>query len=79
MSDQRQHNAPYAVELEPGRYAWCSCGESRKQPFCDGSHGPTGMRPLFFEITERKTVTPCGCKVTGKKPFCDGTHKKFTE
>ncbi|MBL8014262.1 MAG: CDGSH iron-sulfur domain-containing protein [Candidatus Omnitrophica bacterium] len=74
-----QHNEPYTVRLEAGRYAWCTCGVSKKQPFCDGSHGPTGMRPYFFEITEAQTVLLCGCKVTSKKPFCDGTHKKYAQ
>ena len=28
---------PYKVELLEGyRYAWCSCGLSKQQPFCDG-------------------------------------------
>ena len=30
---------PIGVELEAGKtYAWCSCGKSTNQPFCDGSH-----------------------------------------
>jgi CDGSH-type Zn-finger protein len=30
---------PIQVELEVGKsYYWCSCGHSKKQPFCDGSH-----------------------------------------
>jgi CDGSH iron-sulfur domain-containing protein 3 len=30
---------PFAVELRAGRtYAWCACGRSARQPFCDGSH-----------------------------------------
>lgn len=32
-------NAPYAVEVEEEKtYDWCSCGKSKNQPFCDGSH-----------------------------------------
>ncbi len=32
-------NAPYAVDVEQGEtYYWCSCGKSKNQPFCDGSH-----------------------------------------
>lgn len=29
---------PYILEMEPGKYAWCTCGRSATQPFCDGSH-----------------------------------------
>ncbi|XP_040002446.1 uncharacterized protein LOC120800420 isoform X2 [Xiphias gladius] len=30
---------PYRVKLSAGkRYAWCACGHSKKQPFCDGAH-----------------------------------------
>ncbi|MBI3617208.1 MAG: CDGSH iron-sulfur domain-containing protein [Candidatus Omnitrophica bacterium] len=67
------------MEMKPGRYAWCSCGESRKQPFCDGSHEKTGMRPIIEVITETKTVAWCACKSSEKKPFCDGTHKKWAD
>ncbi len=70
-------NAPFIVELEPRSYAWCSCGESRKQPFCDGSHGAAGMFPKHFEITEKKTAALCGCKTTRTPPYCDGSHKKI--
>jgi CDGSH-type Zn-finger protein len=29
---------PYKIELLAGcRYAWCACGLSRMQPFCDGT------------------------------------------
>ncbi len=69
--------APYVLELEPGRYAWCSCGRSEKQPFCDGSHKGTSFRPVVFELEERKRVALCGCKHTAKPPYCDGTHKQL--
>ncbi|MBI5814745.1 MAG: CDGSH iron-sulfur domain-containing protein [Nitrospinae bacterium] len=72
-------NAPYIVELKAGSYAWCGCGLSRKQPFCDGSHKGTeyeGMKnvPMVFEIEKDRHAALCGCKKTTKPPFCDGTH-----
>ena len=67
---------PFAVEIEAGKtYAWCACGRSNNQPFCDGSHKETGMTPHVFKAEESKTVYLCGCKRTGNPPFCDGTHK----
>jgi len=68
--------APYAVELEADKtYAWCACGRSANQPFCDGSHKETGLSPIVFKAEESKTAYLCGCKRTGDKPHCDGTHK----
>jgi len=70
-------NEPFTLEMKPGRYAWCSCGESKKQPFCDGTHENTGLYPKIEILTEAKTVSWCGCKSTSTPPYCDGTHKKF--
>ena len=68
---------PYVMEVQPGTYAWCACGNSRKQPFCDGSHAGTGMTPRIEEIQEARTVAWCGCKRSKTKPFCDGSHKSL--
>lgn len=68
---------PYVQTLTPGKYAWCSCGKSQKNPFCDGSHKVTNLKPVVFEITEEKKVALCGCKHTNSKPFCDGTHRNL--
>ena len=27
--------SPYVLIGEKKKYAWCSCGKSEKQPFCD--------------------------------------------
>ncbi|MCU0543853.1 MAG: CDGSH iron-sulfur domain-containing protein [Oscillatoriaceae cyanobacterium Prado104] len=68
---------PVVMELEPGKYYWCACGQAKNQPFCDGSHKGSGFVPLAFEITEKKAVALCNCKHTVKSPFCDGTHSKL--
>ncbi|XP_067397290.1 CDGSH iron-sulfur domain-containing protein 3, mitochondrial isoform X2 [Emydura macquarii macquarii] len=74
---------PYQVDLKAGkRYAWCACGHSKKQPFCDGSHktATPGISPLRFQLDEDKSAWLCGCKRTKTPPFCDGTHKeKFVQ
>uniref|UniRef100_A0A663E4I3 Iron-binding zinc finger CDGSH type domain-containing protein n=1 Tax=Aquila chrysaetos chrysaetos TaxID=223781 RepID=A0A663E4I3_AQUCH len=70
---------PFPVELKAGKkYAWCACGHSKNQPFCDGAHkkAAPGISPLRFIPEEDKTVWLCGCKRTRSPPYCDGTHKE---
>lgn len=70
---------PFAVDLEKGkRYAWCTCGRSASQPFCDGSHRGSEFKPHLFVAEETKTAYLCGCKHTANPPFCDGTHAKLS-
>lgn len=69
--------APYVMEVKPGKYFWCACGQSKNQPYCDGAHKGTSFTPLMEEITETKTVAWCGCKHAGNKPYCDGSHTKI--
>ncbi len=72
--------SPLEFELEAGKkYAWCSCGLSANQPFCDGSHGGTSFVPNVFQAEEAKTVYFCTCKRTGGAPYCDGSHASVTE
>jgi CDGSH-type Zn-finger protein len=67
---------PASVQLVKGRkYYFCTCGESQKQPFCDGSHKNTAFNPHVFEAAEDGEAWLCQCKQTGTRPFCDGTHK----
>lgn len=69
---------PFAVDLKAGKaYAWCSCGRSAKQPFCDGSHKATSMQPVMFNAEKDGKAYVCGCKATGNQPFCDGSHSKL--
>ncbi len=68
--------SPYVVTLEPRRYAWCTCGLSAKDPFCNGSHKEIeGFKSLGFEVEEEKKVALCACKHTKTPPYCDGSHK----
>ena len=69
--------ASYPVELAAGDYWWCSCGQSKKQPLCDGSHKGTEFTPKKFTITQAETKRLCGCKYSKNAPFCDGTHKSL--
>ncbi len=66
----------YYTELEIERtYLWCSCGASRMQPYCDGSHRGTEFRPVPCQATRpEEEVLFCGCKRTGTPPYCDGAH-----
>ncbi|XP_064380759.1 CDGSH iron-sulfur domain-containing protein 3, mitochondrial [Dromaius novaehollandiae] len=70
---------PFAVELKAGRtYAWCACGHSKKQPFCDGAHkrAAPGVTPLRFTPDADGRARLCGCKRTRSPPFCDGSHRR---
>lgn len=74
----RASDTPIAVNVEAGKdYWWCSCGLSKKQPFCDGSHKAEGQfSPVKYTAAENTTVFFCGCKASGRTPLCDGSHKK---
>lgn len=71
---------PYYCEIKAGgSIAWCRCGRSKRQPFCDGrSHHGTGFEPLLYRAgAEQEEVLLCGCKHTATPPFCDGTHNNL--
>ena len=68
--------APIQLEAEKS-YAWCACGLSKSQPFCDGSHKTTDLTPLVLTAKQSETAYLCQCKRSKKAPFCDGTHKSL--
>ena len=68
---------PYVLEVQPGTYAWCACGKSKKQPYCDGAHAGSAFSPIIEKITVAKKVAWCGCKHSANGCNCDGTHKQL--
>jgi CDGSH-type Zn-finger protein/mannose-6-phosphate isomerase-like protein (cupin superfamily) len=72
------HRKGFHFEVAAGRrYLWCSCGRSKSQPFCDGSHAGTGLLPIAFKAERNEDVIFCGCKHTRTGPFCDGSHSNL--
>ncbi|MFY7899466.1 MAG: CDGSH iron-sulfur domain-containing protein [Chitinophagaceae bacterium] len=76
---------PTAVTVEKGKtYAWCTCGLSEKNPFCNGQHKTLAteedgnlvmpFKSLKFTAEEDGEVWLCNCKHTKNPPFCDGSH-----
>lgn len=68
---------PYVMEMKRGKYAFCTCGQSRKDPFCDGSHAGSEFRPQIILLEDDKKAAWCGCKHSSKGAFCDGSHNKI--
>ena len=60
---------PFLIDEVSGKKAFCTCGLSLKQPYCDGSHKDTGFTPEIIELSENKKVAWCGCKGQKKAHF----------
>jgi len=72
-------NKPVQVNLSKGQeYHFCTCGRSKSQPFCDGSHVGTSFTPKVIVSDEDSESYLCACKHSANRPYCDGTHKQFT-
>lgn len=73
-------NKPIKIEVSEGeKYAFCMCGRSDNQPFCDGSHKGTGFTPKMFEAEKSGNAFLCRCKHTDNPPYCDGSHKQLND
>ena len=73
-------NKPAKVSLSKGEeYHFCTCGRSKSQPFCDGSHVGTTFTPNVIVAEEDGDAYLCACKHSGNRPYCDGTHQKFSD
>jgi CDGSH iron-sulfur domain-containing protein 3 len=71
---------PIPVNVEAGKtYYWCSCGESKSQPFCDGSHKGTSFSPVPYKAEKDGAVYFCACKQSAKGALCDGSHKALPQ
>ena len=79
MTDVRiAQKEPLKVTVEEGKkYFWCACGLSQNQPFCDGSHKTTSIKPEMYVGDASRDVWFCCCKHSENKPFCDGSHIKL--
>lgn len=88
MNDRNQEQSPtetppvkqpIVVQLAAGTYYWCACGQSKHQPFCDGSHrqmDAEDVGPLRWKLDEDRKVALCTCKRTKNPPLCDGSHAR---
>jgi pyruvate oxidase len=71
---------PQAIEMKAGETVWwCSCGRSKSQPFCDGSHQGTEFSPLEYTAEKDGKVFFCQCKRSQNPPVCDGSHKQISQ
>ena len=71
---------PQVLELEAGKtFAWCACGRSANQPWCDGSHQGSSFSPHVFTLDEKITAAMCRCKQTKNPPYCDGSHMSLDQ
>ncbi|MGD8526668.1 MAG: glutamate synthase-related protein [Thioalkalispiraceae bacterium] len=73
-------NKPVKVNLSKGQeYHFCTCGLSKSQPFCDGSHTGTSFTPRVVVSDKDGEAYLCACKHTRDTPFCDGSHQQFSD
>lgn len=69
--------SPYIINETIGEKYWCACGESKNQPYCDGSHHGSEFSPIKVDLEKARKVAYCGCKHSANGAFCDGAHTKL--
>ena len=70
--------SPVKVTVEAGKtYHWCTCGNSKNQPMCDGSHKGSEFTPMAYTADVTGDKYFCACKHTKGAPMCDGSHKSL--
>jgi CDGSH-type Zn-finger protein len=68
---------PLRLEVEEGKtYFWCACGRTQTEPWCDGSHKITTIRPVKWVAPKSGTASICACRATRRpgRVLCDGSH-----
>ena len=70
------NDGPYVIEVEAGTKAFCQCGRTGSNPYCDGSHHGCGIEPRIEKFDSARKLVMCGCGRSEKTPFCDGSHSK---
>lgn len=68
---------PIKIALLEGNHLWCSCGFSRSQPFCDGSHHGTKFKPQLIKVEKMQDYNLCNCKQSKLGAICDNSHKSL--
>lgn len=71
---------PAKVTLAKGEeYHFCTCGRSKSQPFCDGSHVGSDFTPRVIVAQDDGDAFLCNCKHSRNLPHCDGSHMAFSK
>eukprot|EP00918_Siedleckia_nematoides_P043794 GHVU01095713.1.p2 GENE.GHVU01095713.1~~GHVU01095713.1.p2 ORF type:complete len:129 (-),score=23.92 GHVU01095713.1:335-676(-) len=69
---------PKFPKVEAGKtYYYCTCGRSKTNPWCDGSHAGTSFQPLPYTAEKTGSIKVCMCKSTKTAPICDNSHVKL--
>ncbi len=73
-------NKPVGIYLKKGQeYHFCTCGRSKSQPSCDGSHTGTDFTPKVLVADKDGEHFLCVCKQSNNLPYCDGSHMHITD